>query len=115
MEFIGAEVFRQRDVMLRRAYHESGHCVAALVCNIPIIAVTIAADVPHMHRGRYRADSDMALGNMVTLCLCGPASEELFCGPITDNSDRRASYWNASCEPARSQSKCSNSRHLFGL
>ena len=37
----------------RTAYHEAGHCAAAIAFGIPIIRVTIASDVPHLHRGRY--------------------------------------------------------------
>jgi hypothetical protein len=71
----------------RITYHEAGHCVAALVFDIPIIRVTIEADVPHLHRGRWRSESDMALANIVTLCLCGPAAEIAYVGPICDDSD----------------------------
>jgi hypothetical protein len=71
----------------RIAYHESGHAAAALTFGMPIIRVTIDADPPHCHRGRWRSKSDMALANIVTLCLCGPAAEIAYVGPITDNSD----------------------------
>jgi hypothetical protein len=59
----------------RIAYHESGHAAAALTFGMPIIRVTIDADPPHCHRGRWRSKSDMALANIVTLCLCGPAAD----------------------------------------
>jgi hypothetical protein len=62
--------------------------VAALAFAIPIIRVTIADDTPHLHRGRYRAEADLALKSMVTLCLAGPEAEKEFCGPISDDSDR---------------------------
>jgi hypothetical protein len=61
--------------------------VPAIVFGIPIISVTIEADVPHFHRGRWRSESDMALANLVTLCLAGPAAETIHIGPITDGSD----------------------------
>jgi hypothetical protein len=38
MAFIGAETLRRQDAMRRRAYHESGHIVAAIMFAIPIIA-----------------------------------------------------------------------------
>jgi hypothetical protein len=69
---------------LREAYHEGGHCVAALAYSIPIISVSIANGVPHLHRARYRAPHDLGLECMVTLCLSGPAAEELFFGSVTD-------------------------------
>src|SRR6266699_3550764 len=34
------------------------------------------------------------------LCLCGPASEDLFCGPITDGTEQ-ADYWIARDYPSR--------------
>jgi hypothetical protein len=42
----------------RCAFHEAGHAVAAITFGIPIIAVTIAADTPHLHRAHYRAPHD---------------------------------------------------------
>jgi hypothetical protein len=72
----------------RAAYHEAEHCAAALAYGIPIISVSIDADTPHLHRGRNRAPHDCGLECMVTLCLAGPASEELFCGRIEDGSDQ---------------------------
>jgi hypothetical protein len=66
-------------LLKRIAYHESGHAVAALTFGMPIIRVTIDADPPHCHRGRWRSGSDMALANIVTLCLCGPAAENRLC------------------------------------
>ena len=72
----------------RAAYHESGHCTAAIAFAIPIIRVTIA-DRPHLHRELYHPpDAGFGLECMVTLCLAGPEAEKEFCGPITDNSDR---------------------------
>jgi hypothetical protein len=64
----------------RAAYHEAGHCAAAIAFGIPIIAVTIVADVPHVHRARYRAPGIVGLRSLVTMCLAGPAGERLFCG-----------------------------------
>jgi hypothetical protein len=79
----------EMDLQQRCAFHEAGHAVAALAFAIPILAVTIDDDRPHLHRARYHApDADLGLECMVTLCLCGPAAEELFCGPITDGSDQ---------------------------
>jgi hypothetical protein len=72
----------------RCAYHEAGHCVAALAYSIPVISVSIAADVPHLHRARYRAPRDLGLETLVTLCLSGPAAEELFCGSIDAGADK---------------------------
>ena len=57
----------------RRAYHEVGHCAAAIAFGIPIIRITIEADFPHLLRGRYQERPDLALEAMVILCLCGPA------------------------------------------
>jgi hypothetical protein len=61
--------------------------VAALAYSIPIIFVSIANGVPHLHRARYRAPHDLGLECMVTLCLSGPAAEELFFGSVTDGGD----------------------------
>jgi hypothetical protein len=72
----------------RCAFHEAGHATAALAYGIPIVAVTIAAETPHLHRAHYRARHDLGLETLVTLCLAGPAAEELFCGAITDGSDQ---------------------------
>jgi hypothetical protein len=44
----------------RISFHEAGHATAALVYNIPIIAVSIDADVLHLHRGHYRAPANFA-------------------------------------------------------
>jgi hypothetical protein len=70
------------------AYHEADHCAAALAFGIPVVSVSIADDNPHLLRGRYHAPHDCGLECMVTLCLAGPASEELFCGRIEDGSDQ---------------------------
>jgi hypothetical protein len=71
----------------RRAVHEAGHAVAALAFRIPIVLVTIAAAVPHLHRADYRPNHDCGLECMVTLCLAGPEAEKEFCGSINDDSD----------------------------
>jgi hypothetical protein len=76
------------DLQTRRAYHESGHAVAATGYGIPIVSVTINNDTPGLYRGHYRATHERGLECMVTLCLAGPAAEKLFCGPIPDDSDR---------------------------
>jgi hypothetical protein len=72
----------------RAAYHEAGHCVAAIAYGIPVVSVSIADDNPYLLRGRYHAPHDCGLECIVTLCLAGPASEELFCGRIEDGSDQ---------------------------
>ena len=55
---------------------------------IPIISVTVTADGPHLCRGRYTAPQRCGLECLVTLCLCGPEAEELFCGPIPDGAEQ---------------------------
>jgi hypothetical protein len=65
----------------RAVYHEAGHC-AAIAFGIPIVHVTIEAAAGHLYRGHYRERADLALECIVTMCLAGPAAEELFCGPI---------------------------------
>jgi hypothetical protein len=72
----------------RAAYHEAGHCAAALAYAIPIIHVTIENDAGHLYRGNYRQRADLGLECMVTMCLAGPAAEALFCGPTDDRSGR---------------------------
>jgi hypothetical protein len=73
----------------RVSYHESGHAVAAIMYAIPIVAVTIADDMPHLHRGLYHPpDAHFGLECMTVLCLAGPEAEKEFCGPISDDSDR---------------------------
>jgi hypothetical protein len=71
----------------RTCVHEAGHCVAALVLGVPIISVSIDNGTPHMHLARYRAPHDCGLETVVTLCLSGPAAEELFFGSIEDGGD----------------------------
>jgi hypothetical protein len=69
----------------REAIHEAGHATAAILYGIPIIAVTITGDRPHLHRGDYRpARSIDGLARIVTLCCSGPAAEEYFCGSVLD-------------------------------
>ena len=70
------------------AYHESGHTIAAINFGIPIIRVTIADGQPHLHRGTYQQRRDLAVENLVILCLAGPAGEELICGAVDDGSDQ---------------------------
>jgi hypothetical protein len=72
----------------RAAYHEAGHCAAAIAFGIRIIRVTIENKTPHLLRGHYRAQHDAGLECMATLCLSGPAAEEYFCGSIEDCADR---------------------------
>ena len=53
----------------RTAYHEAGHAVVALSFGIPIIGVTIATEVAHLHRGRYQPPHDCGLECMVTVSI----------------------------------------------
>jgi hypothetical protein len=69
------------------AQYEAGHCVAALAYAIPLVSITIEHR-PHLHRGLCRAEANLALEAMVTLCLAGPEAEKQFCGAITDHSGR---------------------------
>lgn len=71
----------------RIAFHESGHVGAALIYNVPVVHVTIEGG-PHVRRARYRAPRDLGLEAIVVLCLAGRASEQHFCGRITDGSDQ---------------------------
>jgi hypothetical protein len=75
-------------VGFRAAFHEAGHCAAAIIFGIPIIHVTIEADAGHLYRGHYRERAYLGLERIVTMCLAGPAAEEFFCGPIEDGTDR---------------------------
>jgi hypothetical protein len=85
---IGAEGYRRRDVMVKRAaYHEAGHCLGAIAYGVPIISVTVSPS-PHMLRAHYHAPADIGLEAICILCLAGPASEEYFCGKIDDGSDQ---------------------------
>jgi hypothetical protein len=43
---------------------------------------------PHFHRGRWALQRDLRVECLATLCLSGPAAEELICGPIADGGDR---------------------------
>lgn len=72
----------------RAAYHEAGHCAAALVYSVPILSVTITADRPHLLRGHYRAPLALGLEALGTLCLAGPAAETFYVGAISDGSDQ---------------------------
>jgi hypothetical protein len=53
----------------RTALHEAGHCAAAIAFGVPIIRVTIDANIPHLHRGRYQPQHDAGLECMCELCL----------------------------------------------
>jgi hypothetical protein len=72
----------------RRAFHESGHVCAALQFSVPVISATISDNRSFMHRGGWRAPADLGIECMTVLCLCGPAAEREYVGPITDDSDR---------------------------
>ena len=58
----------------RAAYHEAGHCAAAIAFGIPVVHVTIEADAGHLYRGHYRERADFGLERIVTFCLAGPAA-----------------------------------------
>jgi ATP-dependent Zn protease len=71
----------------RTAYHEAGHVISAVQLGVPVISATIDRKQPHFLRGRYKQSRDLAIEHLVTVCLAGPAAEEMFCGPITDDGD----------------------------
>jgi hypothetical protein len=48
------------DQLQRIAIHEVGHCVAAVTYGVSIVSVSINRDLPHLHRGRYRAPANIA-------------------------------------------------------
>ena len=73
--------------LLRVAIHEAAHCVAAITFGVPIIKVCIDSGTPCLLRGHYRPPRGIGLEAMCILALSGPASEQLFCGPITDGSE----------------------------
>jgi hypothetical protein len=79
---------RSASLLERAAFHEAGHCAAAITFGIPIISVTIEAGAGHLYRGGYRERADLALECIVIMSLAGPAAEEFFCGPIEDGTDR---------------------------
>jgi hypothetical protein len=86
---IGAEAFRpvaSSDIQ-RAAYHEAGHCTAALAFAIPIIRVTIDAATPHLQRGRYQPPHDAGLESLCVLCLAGPEAERMAFGSIEPGTD----------------------------
>jgi hypothetical protein len=80
--------------------------VAALAFAIPIIRVTIADDTPHLHRVRYRAEANLALEGMVTLCLAGPKRNESFAAPSTTAATASIMKWPASISHAMFQTRC---------
>jgi hypothetical protein len=71
----------------RTAYHEVGHCLAALLYGIPIRAVTVEGQ-PHLQRGKLPLDHGPSLEALLTLCLAGPECERLHCGAVDDGGDR---------------------------
>lgn len=84
--FVGAKVWRQRDIRSRRAYHEAGHCVAAIQYSVPIKACTIKDGYAGMFRDTYQPPSvSIGVEVLSVLCLAGPAAETLFCGPPPPN------------------------------
>ena len=46
-----------------------------------------ASTMPHHTRAVPIGERDLGLETIVTMCLCGPAAETLFRGPIEDGSD----------------------------
>jgi hypothetical protein len=56
------KLFSLADAMKKRiTTHEAGHAIAAINFGIPIIRVTIADGCPHLHRGTYRQQRDLAV------------------------------------------------------
>jgi hypothetical protein len=72
----------------RAAIHESGHVAACVNFGLPIIAVTIKDNHPHMHRDRFRRERSAAVEALTIVCLSGPCAEELFFGAANDGSDQ---------------------------
>jgi hypothetical protein len=96
----------------RAAIHEASRTIAAINFGIPIIRVTIADGQPHLHRGTYRQQRDLAVESLVILCLAGPAGEELICGAVDDGDDRidvdaARRYLRDDYPTLRSNTKCS--------
>src|SRR5262249_47224213 len=60
----------------RTAYHETGHCLAALCFGIEIVHATLG-ERPHMQRARVSLDTTLEV--RLTLCLAGPELEGLPC------------------------------------
>jgi len=75
------------DTARRCAVHEAAHAVAAALYGAPIRWVSIDPAHPHLRRGRWQPSHDAGVEYLTTLCLCGPAAEECYCGPITDGGD----------------------------
>jgi hypothetical protein len=69
------------------AIHEAGHAAACLVAGIEIRYLGIIGS-PHLRRARWYARTDLEVEQLVTVCLAGPAAEELYCGKITDGGAR---------------------------
>jgi hypothetical protein len=70
----------------RTAYHEVGHCLAALCYGIEIRTVTIEGQ-PYLERGELPLDNGLTLEALLTLCLAGPACERLHLGAVDDGGD----------------------------
>jgi hypothetical protein len=64
----------------RAAAHEAGHAVAALTFGMAIVHVTVEGG-PHLRRGRWSAALGFGVECVATVCLAGPAAEEVVCGP----------------------------------
>jgi hypothetical protein len=74
-------------IKCRVAFHEAGHCAAAILFRIPVTRVTIE-NGGCLYRGHYSGPAGIGLERIVMMCLSGPAAEEFFCGPIEDGADR---------------------------
>jgi hypothetical protein len=69
---------RQQDVLERAVIHEAAHAVACIVLGLPIATVTIAAGHPHLRRGYYRQQRDIAIEALAIMSLAGAEAERLF-------------------------------------
>jgi hypothetical protein len=72
----------------RVAHHEAGHACVCILYNVPVISVTVAEGQGLVRRGPMPRDLPVEV--VGTICFCGPAAEELFCGPAPrgDRGDR---------------------------
>ena len=62
--------------------------MACLTFSFAIKRVSICDPVAHLLRGTdYLPPPDIRLETLCIVCLSGPATEQHFCGAITDNSD----------------------------
>jgi hypothetical protein len=68
----------------RTAYHEVGHCLAALAYGIPIRTVTVEGQ-PYLERGEI--PEGLPLEALLTLICAGPECERLHVGAVDDGGD----------------------------